>query len=353
MFVVGQWINSSAKWAVAMVSAVFVSACDPVNIGGVEIGMVGAGSGKVEVALLLPKSASSDVVRGLAIGAENAARMAVSDIGENAEITLRIYDTAGTPEQGALSATQAVAEGADVIVGPLFANVANAVGLATRDSDVKVLALSNNVDIAGGNVYVLGHTFQNAADRLVNYAYSQGKKRAMVIHGQTTAGQSGQSALMKALARTSMANMGSEGYEFSQQGVADAARRIAAAQRSNGADVVFITADFDGALAPLAQLLPEAGLNPATTQYAGITRWDSAPAAWNIPGIQGGWFTMPSGSRVAQFNQRYSNAFGSVPHIVSTVAYDGIAAAGALAVVGGEEAFSATSLTRANGFLGA
>ncbi|MDC1530919.1 penicillin-binding protein activator, partial [bacterium] len=62
------------------------------------------------------------------------------------------------------------------------------------------------------------------------------------------------------------AEVGKENYDFTQQDVVDAMTRVAIRNELVGADIVFLTADYDGALPLIAQLLPEAGVNPATVQ---------------------------------------------------------------------------------------
>ena len=74
-------------------------------------------------------------------------------------------------------ADKAIADGAQVIVGPLRSDAANAAAVAARDDNVNVLAFSNNPTIAGGNVFVLGPTFDNTARRLVGYAKRNGRDR--------------------------------------------------------------------------------------------------------------------------------------------------------------------------------
>ncbi len=69
-----------------------------------------------------------------------------------------------------------------MILGPVFAGAANAAGVAVADQGINVLAFSNNTGIAGGNVFVLGPTFQNAADRLTRYAARQGKGSIFVVN---------------------------------------------------------------------------------------------------------------------------------------------------------------------------
>ncbi|MEM6307560.1 MAG: penicillin-binding protein activator, partial [Pseudomonadota bacterium] len=244
-----------------------------------------------QVALLLPKGAGDPGLQNLSRSAEQAARLAVTSSAGQATIDLRVYDTAGNTETATAVAAKAIADGADVIVGPLFAAAAVEVGKIAAPAGVNVLALSNNTTAAGGNVFVLGNTFENTANRLVDYAFQQGKRRPMIVHSQNAAGQAGADAFGQALVRVGAIGA-IQGYEFSQQGVVNAASGIARSVQANGSDMILLTANYDGALAPLAQLLPEAGVDPMQSQYIGLSRWDAQPSAFRLPGIAGGWFAL-------------------------------------------------------------
>lgn len=342
------------KLWLAASSLMLVAACDDLPIQTPNLPNLNLGGPKTaQVALLVPKGSADGQVNALAASAEAAARLAVADAAENVKIDLRVYATAGDATQAAAVAQQAVAEGAEVIVGPLFAEAANAAGLAVAASGVNVLSLSNNVDIAGGNVYVLGNTFQNTANRLVGYAARQGKKRAIVVHARNVAGEAGRAALVGALSQLGVSNAGVEGYDFSQEGVLSVKDQVAKRVSATGADVLLLTSDYAGALGILAQILPEAGVNPSIVQYAGITRWDASPAAFNLPGIQGGWFALPNPDRIAAYEARYQAAYGSRPHPLSAIAFDGVAAVAASVASGGRQPLSGAGLTRAQGFEGA
>src|SRR5690606_3283020 len=252
----------------------------------------------------------------------------------------------------AAMARKAVDEGAKIILGPVFAEAANAAGVAVAPSGVNVLSFSNNTDIAGGNVFVLGPTFQNTANRLVRYAARSGKGRIMVVQDQNPAGDLGARAISTAAARSGATVVGTASYPFSQQGVIAAAPQIAAEARAAGATSVFFTADTAGALPLLAQLLPEAGLSGQTTQFVGLTRWDIPSGTLSMPGVQGGWFALPDPGLTAQFQSRFAAAYGEQPHPIAALAYDGIAAVGALARSGRSDALSAAALTQGSGFAG-
>jgi hypothetical protein len=100
----------------------------------------------------------------------------------------------------------------------------------------------------------------------------------------------------------------------------------------------------------ITQLLSENGLPPSTTRYIGLTRWDIPAATLALPGVQGGWFALPDPGLYAQYQARYQAAYGEAPHPISGLAYDGIAAIGALVRNGRD--LSPGSLTQGAGFAG-
>jgi len=333
-----------------MAVALMAAACVPVAVptaGGPSVDP----NAPIPVALLVPSGSGQASDELLARSLQNAARLAISDLG-TVRIDLRVYNTSGQPGQAAAMAVQAVNEGAKIILGPVFAQEANAAGAAVASRGVNVLSFSNNPDIAGGNVFVLGPTFDNTAQRLASYAVRSGLGRVMVVHDKNTAGDLGRAAVQRgvALAGGSVVAVGS--YEFSQNGVVQAVPGIVAAARSSGAQSVFLTADTAGALPLISQLLVDNGLNPEVTRFIGLTRWDIPAATLSLPGVQGGWFALPDPSLYQQYQARYQTAFGEVPHPISGLAYDGIAAIGALVKQGRSNALTGAALTQGAGFVG-
>jgi ABC-type branched-subunit amino acid transport system substrate-binding protein len=269
------------------------------------------------------------------------------------QIDLRVYDTAGDAQRAALQAETAVAEGAQIILGPLFGEAANAAGVAVADNGVNVLSFSNNPSIAGGNVFVLGPTFRNTANRLLGYASRQGRNSVVILHPQNVEGEFGKAAIQAAASQTGVRVAAIESFAFSQEGVASAVPRIRASIGATGADSIFLTSNAAGALPMLLQLLPEAGVNPATTQYMGLARWDVPTQILSMPGAQGGYFTLPDTVAKNAFDSRYRAQFGQEPHPLAGLAFDGIAAIGALVRQGRSDALTARALTQNSGFQGA
>jgi Periplasmic binding protein len=308
--------------------------------------------GSVQVALLVPSGSGQSQDELFGSNLENAARLAMNDL-SGVNIDLRVYRTGGSPAQAAALAKQAVDEGAQVILGPFYSEEANAAGVAVANSGVNVLAFSNNAAIAGGNVFVLGQTFENTAKRLAGYAVRNGKSKVLIVHDRNVAGEVGKAAIERGVANAGGSVVGVTSYEFSQNGIVQAASGIVSTAKSSGATALFLTADTAGALPLLSQLLVDNGIDKGTTQFIGLTRWDIPPATLALPGVQGGWFAMPDPGLTAQFRARYEGAFGSQPVPVAALAYDGIAAIGALANrAKGGAPLSKGDLTQSAGFAG-
>ena len=339
----------------AFTTLAFLAACDLAlpGIGGDNSGQQIDPSAPVQVALLVPGGTGNPAFDQMAASLENAARMGVTDLNGARSIDLRIYNTARNPAQAAQMAAAALADGAQIILGPLDAESANAVGLAAAPANVNVMSYSNNPAVAGGNVFVLGKTFGNISDRLVTYAGTQGVNNFMIVHQEDLAGTVGRDAIATSIQSNGGTVTGIESYTFSQQGIFSRAPAIAAAANSNGTQAVFVTDTLQGGLSILATSLDDQGLTHADMPLIGLARWDSKPQAAALPGLQNGLFAVGDAGREAAFSARYEATYGRAPHTLASIAYDGIAAIGALVATGDRNALTTSSLTRASGFAGA
>ena len=335
------------RFAIAGSALAFLVACNTGLSSGPRVNT----SAPVPVALLVPGGSENAGDALLAQSLENAARLAMADL-DGVTIDLRVYNTAGQAAQASAMASQAIGDGAKIILGPVYAEAANAAGLVAANRGVNVLSFSNNPAIAGGNVFVLGPTFRNSANRLVQHAMANGKANILIAHGNDGSETAGRDAIQDAIAANGAILAGTTGFELTQTGVIDAVPQIVADVRSSGADAVFLTSGTSGALPFLAQLLPENGLDPTETQYIGLQRWDIPASAMSLPGLQGGWFARPDPALATLFSDRYNSAFSSSPHPIAGLAYDGIAAIGALVSQGRGDALTVEALTQSAGFAG-
>lgn len=339
----------------AVIAACFLAACDPVGIAreatGPSIGPMIEPGQPVRVALLTPGGSGSANLEWLSRSLKNAARMAAADA-QGAAIDLRIYDSGDSTAEAVAQANAAVDAGAQIIVGPLFAEAANAVGNAMRPREINVLSFSNNAEIAGGNVFILGNSFANVADRLVGFGVRQGKRNIYVVAEDDVAGQIGGRAIETAIARNGARMAGRSNHPVSVSGIDAVAPQIVTAARSGQVDAVFMTANNQAVLPYLTEKLAAAGVTSQVTQFMGLTRWDQPAERAGLAQLQNGWFAIPDQALKAQFDARYQAAYGEQPHELGALAYDGVAAIASLVRAGKRNALTTAGLTQGSGFSG-
>ena len=95
------------------------------------------GTGQIKVGLLLPLSAPGNA--GLAgQSMRNAAELALSEF-NNPNIQLLVKDDGGTAQGAQQAAQQALDEGAEIILGPLFAHSVTQAGQVARSRGIPVI----------------------------------------------------------------------------------------------------------------------------------------------------------------------------------------------------------------------
>ena len=133
-----------------------------------------AGNGQVKVAVLLPLSATGNASVA-AQSMKNAAEMALAEF-QNPNIQLLIKDDGGSAQGAQQGTQQALDEGAEIILGPLFALSVPATAQLARTRGVSVIAFSTDSSIAGRGVYLLSFLPESDVNRIVEYSASIGKK---------------------------------------------------------------------------------------------------------------------------------------------------------------------------------
>ena len=342
-------LRKSWRYPLLILAGLALSACQMGGAGGANGPRVGQ---NVQVAMLLPYGSPNAGDELVARSLENAARLAMTDI-EGVQVQLVIYGTAADAAQAATVAQQAVSEGADIIIGPLRSDAAAAVGVAVSRNNINVLSLSNNTEIAGGNVFVLGHTYENSARRVIGYSAAQGRNRFVTLHARNLAGEIARDAVREAVESAGAVLTGEVAYEFSQAGVVGALEAVSTTVEDTQANALMVTSDATGALPLFAQLLPENGLDTEATRFIGLTRWDTPPQTLEIAGLQGGWFAIPDPNADIAFRTRYTAAYDETAHVLAPIGYDAMRAvietAATQGRLGGAELTAGSGIQGANG----
>ena len=131
---------------------------------------------------------------------KNAAEMALAEF-QNPNIQLLIKDDAGTPQGAQQGTQQALDEGAEIILGPLFAASVPATAQLTRARGVSVIAFSTDSSVAGRGVYLLSFLPESDVNRIVDYAASTGKRSFAALLPDNAYGNVVEAAFKQAVGR--------------------------------------------------------------------------------------------------------------------------------------------------------
>jgi hypothetical protein len=305
------------------------------------------GTGQVRVGLILPLSASGNA--GLAAQSmKNAAEMALAEF-KNPDIQILLKDSGGTAQGARSAAEQAMAEGAELILGPLFAQSVAAAGQVARMRGIPVIAFSTDTSVAARGVYLLSFLPESDVDRIVEYSAGQRKRSIAALIPDNAYGSVIEAALKQAAARHSARIAALERYPADRQNTQTAVQRIA--QAAGQSDALLIP-DSGDAVVALVDALSASGVDLRRLQLLGTGVWDADQRIFGTPAVQGGWFAAPDSAGFRGFSARYRQRYGQDPIRTSTLAYDAVALVAALVKTQGAQRFSEAVLTNSSGFAG-
>ena len=297
-------------------------------------------------ALILPLSAQGNA--GVAAQSmKNAADMALAEF-KNPNIQLLVKDDGGTPQGAQAGAQQAIDEGAEIIIGPLFAEAVSAVGSVARTRGIPVIAFSTDVSVAARGVYLLSFLPETDVKRIVDYAISRGKRSFAALLPDNAYGAVVEAAFQQEVARRGGRIVALEKYPLDPSKMAEPARRVA--QAAAQVDSIFIPDGAD-AVPQVVQALAASGVNLKRVQLLGTGLWDD-PRVFSTAALDGGWYAAPESSGFRNFSARYRARYGQDPVRTATLAYDAVALVAALVKTQGAQRFSEQVLTNSSGFAG-
>src|SRR5882724_227700 len=304
------------------------------------------GTGSVRVALILPLSAGGNAGT-VALSMKNAAEMALAEF-NSPNVQLLVKDDGGNSGGAQQAAQQALAEGAEIILGPLFAHSVGTVGAVARQRGVPVIAFSTDATVAARGVYLLSFLPESDVDRIVEYSIATGKRSFAAMLSEGAYGNVVEAEFKQVVARKGGRIVALERYSLDANKMQVPAKLVAQAAR--GADVVFIP-EGPEVVPSVVQALTAAGLNTKRVQLLGTGLWDD-PRILNDASLQGGLYAAPDGTGFRNFSARYRTRYGQDPVRTATLAYDAVALVAALVKTQGPQRFSDQTLTNSSGFAG-
>lgn len=276
------------------------------------------GQGEVRVALLLPLSAPGNAAK-IAGELKNSAAMAMEDWG-NETLQLVIKDTLGTPNGAVDAASEASAEGASLVLGPLFSGSVTAATGVLRPAGKTIIAFSSDSNVAGREVYLASFLPQTIIDRTLTYAISAGQRDIVAILPNGGIGNLAEAQIKKTLARSGGRLINVARYDYNDASVEAAIEAIGPSIPE--AQAIFIP---DGGSTPgaIVNTMRRRGISLAGKKLLGTGQWASADL--KNPALAGAWFADTDQASIATFKTKYAAKFGEPPSSVAPLAYDAVA----------------------------
>lgn len=358
----------------------------------------------VRVGLLVPLTGSSEKLGEVL---RNAAMMSLFDISSQ-RLILQFYDTQGTAEGARKAAEQAISQGVELIIGPVFSKSVRAIRPATHSADVGVITFSSDPSNLGDGIYTISTLTSQQVEHIVRFACDKGYKRLAVISQNNATGDiismaakgavdacggmitkaafydplgaDLQSAVQQIMPRT-MEDLEEEReeeikrLEKSKEQVAEGKPVLMKNEETGQMEEVNMSLEQLQATIDVlkeqelvrdpfefdAVLISEEGSRlrslgalfsyyevPPEIRILGTSQWaDSRPARESA--LIGGWFSHLPSEGFTAFSKRYKAIYGEKPPRIASQAYDAVALAAILAETG---SFSYENLTTVSGFKG-
>ncbi len=192
-----------------------------------RLGNMPEGKTPVRVGVLLPFTNGSAGTRVLSANMMKAAELALFDA-RSQDIVLISADEGSTPQEAAAGARSLLAQGAEVIIGPLFSQSVTAVAPLTRDRAVPLISFSTDRSVAGDGVYLLSFQPENELRRIVTYAAAHGHTDFAALVPDTIYGERVEKALTDDV-KDAGAKLGDvEKFTPTSEGIAEPVHTVAA-----------------------------------------------------------------------------------------------------------------------------
>lgn len=310
------------------------------------------------IAVLVPLSGVNAPV---GISLANAATLALVDTGKQG-VRLTSYDTAALGAAGA--AERALADGAQLVLGPLLAGDAAAIRAVAEPKGVTMLSFSNNSAIASGKMLVLGFQPAQSVNRIVAFSVGKGMKRIAGLVPQGVYGQRSSVALTQAAQQYGADIVSLTSFERRPAALPVAARkvtdydaRLKQAVGGQPAPIAFnalLVADLGAVAASFAPHLAKYGAPAGSYLLMGTELWNTEPGLVRSPSLNGAVFAAVPDARFAAMARRYGTRFGGTPSRLASLSYDAVLLAVSVAGTSWKpgQPFPAAVLADPQGFAG-
>ncbi|UZK64699.1 penicillin-binding protein activator [Sphingomonas sp. M1-B02] len=263
------------------------------------------------IALLVPlNGANAGVGRSL----QNATQLAILDTKSDA-IRITTYDTSGG---AGAAATQAIADGNRLILGPLLAEDAREVAPIARRARVPVLSFSNDTNVAGNGTFVLGYSPIQAIERVVQYAARNGVTEFVGLMPSGDYGQRVATPFLRTVEQAGGKVIAMESFDGRPGSLTSATAKLT----RSPFQAILIAGSADSARTAVPAIRRSA--NGKTARVLGTELWNTDSSIGSKGVLNGAWFASVPDNYYRQYATKYRARFGTAPYRMSTLGYDAV-----------------------------
>ena len=306
----------------------------------------------VRAAVLLPFSHANRNVRAEAEGLFAGVELGLFEHADENFVILP-KDTGGTASGAEAATRDALDDGADIVLGPLFSSSVQAAARIAEAERVPVLAFSNDRRAAGGGAYLASIGIEEEVAEIVAFARGRGVESFAFLGPESDYGRRIESALRFEASRLGGQVIASGFYSPSNDAPVDEAAAVAAALTAEAARipnrVAVLIPERGVKLRAVAPLLPYSGVDTRYVVFLGTSQWND-PTVWREPTLINGFFPAPPAEDADRFKRDFTRIYGKAPSGLASLGYDAAALAASLAAA--EAPFDRTTLTSSDGYRG-
>ena len=311
--------------------------------------------GVQRAAVLLPLTGP---YRQLGADLRNSVDMAVISLARP-QFEVIFIDTANDARA---AASEAVAAGANVIIGPLFSSQTAEVAPLAAEYNIPILSFSNNSSISAPGVWILGQQPEQELDAVLSYGLAsltalegipRENIRVAVVTSDTAYGHKLRDFSLRRLQEYGVTQVS---RLLLDQSILDAETRLRQTIKQFTRwskespdpiyDMVIIAGDADFTLR-VAPVLVWHDLDPKKVRFIGPSQW-SRPDMISEPSLQGGLYATVPRDRRLRFQAAWQKYFGEVASELAPLGFDAVAVASLLK----PETSAEDILLRPTGFAG-
>ena len=302
-------------------------------------------------AVLLPFSHPRANVRAEAESMLAGIELAMFNRGEESFVILP-KDTAGRKSTAETRVREALEEGADIIVGPLFSANVQAVRAPAYEAGVPVVAFSNVRAAAGNGAYLISIAPEEEVSRIMQVAAQRGAQSFAFLGPDNDYGRRIEAAMRISAARNGGRMISSGFYDPSNDAPVDEARQVASAVKAEShlapGKVAVLIPEGGVKLRAVAPLLPYYDVDIRQILLLGTGQWNDE-SVWREPTLVGGIFPAPDPDAMARFEENFERIYSRKPTNLASIGYDAGALAAALASA---DALTEAGVRQRDGFVG-